>query len=109
MLLRIFKKQPLNKQSENLVIKMSESYVLSFTSDSQNVENSTEDNREISDNARVISKNENKGEINIVSDDSTAEITKRTQFDKLLPKENITTLENSSRFVKYISNMNLGI
>ena len=87
---------------------MSESYVLSFTSDSQNVENSTEDNREISDNARVISKNENKGEINIVSDDSTAEITKRTQFDKLLPKENFTTLENSSRFVKYISKMNLG-
>lgn len=87
---------------------MSESYVLSFTSDSQNVENSTEDNREISDNARVISKNENKGEINIVPDDSTAEITKRTQFDKHLPKENFTTLENSSRFVKYISKMNLG-
>ena len=81
---------------------MSESYVLSFTSDSQNVENSTEDNKEISYNARVISKNENKGEINIVSDDSTAEISKRTQFDKQLPIEKITTLENSSRFVIYI-------
>ena len=82
---------------------MSESFVLSFTSDSQNVENSTEDNKEISYNARVISKNENKGEINIVSDDSTAEISKRTQFDKQLPIEKITTLENSSRFVLYIN------
>ena len=89
-------------------MKMSESYVLSFNSDSQIVENSTEDNEQTSYHARDISKNEDKSEINIISEDSIAEISKRTQFDKLLPIEKITTLENSSRFVLYIKNKNLG-
>ena len=75
-------------------MKMSESSILSFTFDSQSVKNSTQDNEPISYNAGVVSKNENKSEINIVSDDSTAELTKRTEFDKQLPKENFSC-ENS--------------